>query len=56
VKSTTFDSVALTTDLYACVIETKEERSTSRELEQLALSLAVCSQMDVSDEQLLSLP
>lgn len=55
-KSTTFDSVALTTDLYACLIETKEERSPGRELEQLVLSLAMSGPAAVSDEQVLALP
>jgi hypothetical protein len=56
VKSTICDSVGLTTDLYACVIEIKEERSPVRELEQLVLALATSTQATVSDEQVLSLP
>ncbi len=56
VKTTSCDSVALTTDLYACLIETKEERSPSRELEQLVLALATSAKTTVSDEQILSLP
>jgi hypothetical protein len=56
VKSTNCDAVALTTDLYACLIETKEARSTRCELEKLVLSLAVSAQVSESDEQVLSLP
>jgi len=56
VKTTSCDSVALTTDLYACLIETKEERSPVVELEQLMLSLAMSTPTRVSDEQVLSLP
>ncbi len=55
-KSTTCDSVALTTDLYACAIEIKEERSPIRDLEQLVLSLAMTAPSRFSDEQVLSLP
>ena len=55
-KSTTCDSVALTTDLYACVIEIKEERSPIRDLERLVLSLATSTPDRVRDEQVLSLP
>ena len=55
-KTTSCDAVALTTDLYACVIETKEERPTNRELEQLVLALAMSTQTSMSDEQMLSLP
>jgi len=56
VKTTSCDSVALTTDLYPCVIELKEERPVQRDLEQLFLALAAPSQARVSDEQVLSLP
>jgi len=56
VKSTSCDSVGLTTDLYACVIELKEERSVQRELEQLVLAIAMSTQAHASDEQVLSLP
>ncbi len=56
VKTTSCDSVALTTDLYACLIEVKEERSPIRDLEQLVLSLAMSTPARISDEQVLSLP
>ena len=56
-KTTSCDAVGLTTDLYACVIESKEDRPLRRELEQLALAIAASgSQIGVSDEQILSLP
>ena len=55
-KSTSCDSVGLTTDLYACVIEFKEERAAQRDLEQLVLAIAMNPNANVSDEQILSLP
>jgi hypothetical protein len=48
--------VALTTDLYARVIEIKEERSPIGDLERLMLSLATSTPDSVRDEQVLSLP
>ena len=54
-KSTSCDAVGLTTDLYACLIELKEERLVQRDLEQLMLAL-VSAPVRVSDEQVLSLP
>jgi len=48
--------VALTTDLYSCVIETKEERPLRRELEQLMLTIMAGSRMTAADEQVLGLP
>jgi hypothetical protein len=47
--------VGLTPDLYACVIEFKEERVVQRDLEQLVLAIAT-SPTRVSEEQVLSLP
>ena len=55
-KSTSCDSVGLTTDLYACVIELKEERPVQRDLERLWLAIAMSPGAQVSDEQILSLP
>ena len=55
-KSTSCDSVGLTTDLYACVIELKEERPVKQELDQLVLAIAASTCIGVSDEQILSLP
>ena len=55
-KSTSCDSVALTTDLYACLIEVKEERSPICDLEQLVLALTTSTPARISDEQVLSLP
>jgi hypothetical protein len=49
--------VALTTNLYACVIELKEERPLRRDLERLVLAIAASvSSMSVRDEQVLELP
>jgi len=57
VKTTSCDAVALTTDLYACIIEVKEDRPRQRDLQQLVLALAAASSpIGVSDEQILALP
>ena len=55
-KTTSCDSVVLTTDLYPCVIELKEKRPLRRDLEQLVLTIAAGNRMSVSDEQVLELP
>jgi len=56
VKTTGCDAVALTTDLYACVMEIKEQRPRIRELKQLVAALAMSAAVRESDEQILSLP
>ena len=58
-KSTSCDSVGLTSDLYACVIELKEDQPVRYPVEQLALTLAfrpTTSETTARDEQILSLP
>jgi len=56
VKSTTCDSVALTTDLHICVTEAKDERR-RRDWQQFLLAIyAAGSRMSVRDEQVLELP
>jgi hypothetical protein len=56
VKSTTGDSVALTMDLYAVVIESKDEQP-RRDWEQLLLAIAALgNRVSVRDEQVLELP
>ena len=56
-KTTTCDSVALTTNLYPCVIELKDEGPLRRDWEQLALAIAASGhRTSVSDEQVLDLP
>ena len=55
-KTTSCDAVALTTDLYACIIEVKVDRPRQRDLQQLVLGLAASNPIGVSDEQILALP
>ena len=56
-KTTSYDAVGLTTDLYACVIEWKETRPLREAIEQLAIyAVATVAAASVSDEQILSLP
>ena len=55
-KSTTCDSVALTTDLYACMTEAKGEQP-PRDWQQLMLAIAAANgRTGVCDEQVLELP
>jgi hypothetical protein len=57
VKTTSCDWVALTTNLYPCMIELKEECPARRDPEQLVLAIAAAATtISISDEQILALP
>ena len=55
-KTTSCDVVSLTADLYACVIESKEERPLRQQIERLARWLIADHELTARDEQILSLP